>query len=62
MGVTLAAQHQLDAGVAAFDAAIRIDPELASGINVYAGQVTNAGVAEAHGIPLAPVEPLLPSR
>ena len=42
--------------------AIRIDPELASGINVYAGQVTNAGVAEAHGIPLAPVEPLLPSR
>jgi len=30
--------------------AIRDDPELARGVNVYAGQVTNAGVAEAHGI------------
>ena len=28
----------------------RDDPELARGVNVYAGQVTNAGVAEAHGI------------
>jgi alanine dehydrogenase len=30
--------------------AIRDDAELARGVNVYAGQVTNAGVAEAHGI------------
>jgi alanine dehydrogenase len=41
--------------------AIRHVPELASGVNVYRGQVTNTGVAEAHGMPLEPVEPLLAS-
>ncbi len=34
------------------EAAVRRDPALALGVNVYAGQVTNAGVAEAHGLPL----------
>jgi alanine dehydrogenase len=33
------------------EAAVRDDPALALGVNVYAGQVTNAGVAEAHGLP-----------
>jgi alanine dehydrogenase len=39
--------------------AIRFEPELASGINAFRGHVTNAGVAEAHGVPLSPLEPLL---
>ncbi|MBI4259176.1 MAG: alanine dehydrogenase [Actinobacteria bacterium] len=30
--------------------AVRADPALARGVNVYAGAVTNAGVAEAHGM------------
>lgn len=31
------------------EGAVRRDPALALGVNVYAGEVTNAGVAEAHG-------------
>jgi alanine dehydrogenase len=30
--------------------AVRQDPALARGVNVHAGEVTNAGVAEAHGL------------
>ena len=33
-------------------AALRSDPALALGLNVYAGHVTNAGVAQAHGLAL----------
>ncbi|MFL5738082.1 MAG: alanine dehydrogenase [Actinomycetota bacterium] len=43
-------------------AAARRDPSLAAGINVLQGEVTNRGVAEAHGMAYAPVEPLLPPR
>jgi alanine dehydrogenase len=43
-------------------AAARRDPGLAAGINVFQGAVTNRGVAEAHGMAYAPVEPLLPPR
>jgi alanine dehydrogenase len=32
--------------------ALRADPALALGVNVYGGHVTNAGVADAHGLPL----------
>lgn len=39
--------------------AARRDPALASGINVYAGQVTNAGVAEAHGLAHVPLPSLI---
>jgi alanine dehydrogenase len=31
--------------------AIRSDPALAQGVNVWEGQITNEGVAQAHGIP-----------
>ncbi len=41
-------------------AAIRRDPALALGVNVYAGSVTNEGVAEAHSMPLVPLLSLLP--
>ena len=39
--------------------AIRHDPALALGVNVYAGEVTNAGVAEAHGLTLTPLASLV---
>jgi alanine dehydrogenase len=35
--------------------AVRQDPALALGVNVYAGAVTNEGVAEAHGLDLTPL-------
>jgi alanine dehydrogenase len=37
------------------DEAVRRDPALALGVNVLEGSVTNAGVAEAHGLPLREV-------
>lgn len=39
-----------------WERACREDPALARGLNVVSGQVTHAGVAEAHGIPYTPVE------
>jgi alanine dehydrogenase len=42
-----------------FEEAIREDPALALGVNVCAGQVTNAGVAEAHGIEAVPLSSLV---
>jgi alanine dehydrogenase len=41
------------------EGAIRDDPALALGVNVYAGQVTNAGVAEAHGLDRVPLSSLV---
>jgi alanine dehydrogenase len=38
-----------------FEEAIRRDAALALGVNVMGGEVTNPGVAEAHGLPLAPL-------
>ncbi len=38
------------------DAAIRSDPALAMGVNVYSGLITNAGVAAAHGLDATPLE------
>jgi alanine dehydrogenase len=32
------------------EGAVRHDPALALGVNVYAGHVTNEGVADAHGL------------
>jgi alanine dehydrogenase len=39
--------------------AMRDDPTLALGLNTYAGAVTNAGVAEAHGLPVRPLSEVL---
>jgi alanine dehydrogenase len=39
--------------------AIRHDPALALGVNVYGGHVTNAGVADAHGLSSTPLESLV---
>ena len=35
--------------------AVEADAALAMGVNVYAGQVTNPGVAQAHDLPLTPL-------
>jgi alanine dehydrogenase len=39
--------------------AVRADPALALGVNVYDGQVTNGGVAEAHGMAATPLSSLI---
>jgi alanine dehydrogenase len=39
--------------------AVRSDPDLARGVNVYGGHVTKAGVAEAHGLPFVPIGELI---
>jgi alanine dehydrogenase len=40
--------------------AVREDPVLARGVNVYGGQVTNAAVAEAHGLEHASLSSAIP--
>ncbi len=39
--------------------AVRVDPALAHGVNVYAGEVTSPGVADAHQLVLAPLGSLI---
>jgi alanine dehydrogenase len=39
--------------------AIRRDPALALGVNAFGGHITNAGVAEAHGLPMVPLGELV---
>jgi alanine dehydrogenase len=38
---------------------VRRDQALASGVNAYAGAVTNQGVAEAHGLEAVPLSSLI---
>jgi alanine dehydrogenase len=40
--------------------AARADPALARGVNVYAGEITNEGVAAAHGMTATPLASLVP--
>jgi alanine dehydrogenase len=40
--------------------AVRRDPALSLGVNVYEGAVTNGGVAEAHGMEQTPLASLIP--
>jgi alanine dehydrogenase len=42
-----------------FEDAVRADPDLAKGVNVYKGNLCNGPVAEAHGLQHAPLEDLL---
>ena len=39
--------------------AVRSDPALAKGVNTYAGELTNEGVAEAHGLDAVPVSSVI---
>jgi alanine dehydrogenase len=51
--------YALDVAMQGLEKAVRSDPALASGVNVYQGSVTNDGVAEAHGVDLVPVDRLI---
>jgi alanine dehydrogenase len=44
---------------AGLERAVRDDPALAAGVNVYAGRITNAGVADAHGLACTPLGELI---
>ncbi|MEP7032734.1 MAG: alanine dehydrogenase [Actinomycetota bacterium] len=52
--------YAIDIATRGLDAAIRHDPALALGVNVYEGQLTNDGVAEAHGLAVTPLAALVP--
>jgi alanine dehydrogenase len=41
--------------------AVAADPSLAPGVNVVAGRITYAAVAEAHGLPYTPLADVLPT-
>ncbi|MGZ8604384.1 MAG: alanine dehydrogenase [Actinomycetota bacterium] len=47
--------YALDISTKGLERAAREDPELARGVNVYVGAVTNEGVAEAHGLAFVPL-------
>ena len=51
--------YALEIAAHGLDEAVRRDPALAHGVNVYAGQVTNQGVAEAHGLTFVPLGSLV---
>lgn len=52
--------YALDIATKGIEAAVREDPALALGVNVYRGHVTNRGVAEAHGMPYTELGALVP--
>jgi alanine dehydrogenase len=52
--------YAIDIATRGLDDAIRHDPALALGVNVYAGQLTNEGVAQAHGLAATALSELVP--
>jgi alanine dehydrogenase len=52
--------YALEIATLGLEEAVRRDPTLAPGVNVYGGAVTNAGVAEAHGMEETPLDSLIP--
>jgi alanine dehydrogenase len=52
--------YALDIASKGIEAAVREDPALALGVNVYRGHVTNRGVAEAHGMTYTELGALVP--
>ena len=51
--------YALDIAGEGLEKAVRTDPVLAGGVNVYGGVVTNEGVAEAHGLEHVPLPDLV---
>jgi alanine dehydrogenase len=47
--------YALDVANRGLEDAVRASPALSHGVNVYAGEVTNMGVAEAHALTFAPL-------
>jgi alanine dehydrogenase len=52
--------YAIDIATRGLDEAVRHDPALALGVNVYEGQLTNEGVAQAHGLGAAALSELVP--
>jgi alanine dehydrogenase len=52
--------YAIDIATRGLDDAIRHDPALALGVNVYGGQLTNEGVAQAHGLAATALSELVP--
>jgi alanine dehydrogenase len=51
--------HVLEVATLGLEDAVRTDPSLGLGVNVYRGRITNAGVAEAHGLEATPLHDLV---
>jgi alanine dehydrogenase len=51
--------YALEIAERGLEEAVRDDPTLAGGVNVYGGEVTNEAVAEAHGIEATPLSSLI---
>jgi alanine dehydrogenase len=51
--------YALEIAAHGLEGAVRLDGALALGVNVYAGQVTNQGVAEAHDLAFVPLGSLV---
>jgi alanine dehydrogenase len=52
--------YALEIATQGLEEAVREDPALARGVNVFGGRVTNDAVAEAHGIEAAPLSSMIP--
>jgi alanine dehydrogenase len=52
--------YAIDIATRGLDDAIRHDPALALGVNVYEGQLTNDGVAQAHDLASTSLSVLVP--
>jgi alanine dehydrogenase len=52
--------YAIDIATRGLDDAVRRDPALALGVNVYEGQLTNDGVAQAHGLASTSLSALVP--
>jgi alanine dehydrogenase len=51
--------YALEIATLGLEDAVRADPALALGVNAYRGRITNAGVAEAHGLEATPLHDLV---
>ncbi|HEY7668808.1 MAG TPA: alanine dehydrogenase [Actinomycetota bacterium] len=51
--------YALEIATRGLEDAVRADPALGHGVNVYAGRITNDGVAAAHGLEVAPLGSLI---
>jgi alanine dehydrogenase len=51
--------YALDVANRGLEDAVRANPALSHGVNVYAGEVANMGVAEAHAFAFAPLSTMI---
>jgi alanine dehydrogenase len=51
--------YALDIATKGLEGAVRADPALAGGVNIFGGSVANEGVAQAHGLARVPLARLI---